>query len=78
MANSFIKSGAYKRILLAGTEVLSRFTDWEDRTTCVLFGDGAGAAILEATDEDRGNSLCTYEVRRRAVGTPAHAGRRLD
>ena len=54
MANSFIKSGAYKRILLVGTEVLSRFTDWEDRTTCVLFGDGAGAAILEATDEDRG------------------------
>ena len=54
IANSFIKSGAYKRILLAGTEVLSRFTDWEDRTTCVLFGDGAGAVILEATDEDRG------------------------
>ncbi len=54
IADSFIKSGAYKRILLVGTEVLSRFTDWEDRTTCVLFGDGAGAAILEATDEDRG------------------------
>jgi len=54
IGDSFIKSGAYKRILLAGTEVLSRFTDWEDRTTCVLFGDGAGAAILEATDEDRG------------------------
>jgi len=54
IADSFIKSGAYKRILLVGSEVLSRFTDWEDRTTCVLFGDGAGAAILEATDEDRG------------------------
>ena len=54
IADSFIKSGAYKRILLVGTEVLSRFTDWEDRTTCVLFGDGAGAVILEATDEDRG------------------------
>lgn len=54
IVDSFIKSGAYKRILLVGTEVLSRFTDWEDRTTCVLFGDGAGAAILEATDEDRG------------------------
>ncbi|MDI6743886.1 MAG: beta-ketoacyl-ACP synthase III [Thermodesulfovibrionales bacterium] len=54
IADSFIKSGAYKRILLVGTEVLSRFTDWEDRTTCVLFGDGAGAAILEATDENRG------------------------
>jgi len=54
IADSFIKSGAYKRILLVGTEVLSRFTDWEDRTTCVLFGDGAGAVILETTDEDRG------------------------
>ena len=54
IADSFIKSGAYKRILLVGSEVLSRFTDWEDRTTCVIFGDGAGAVILEATDEDRG------------------------
>ncbi len=49
VADSFIKSGAYKRILLVGAETLSRFTDWEDRTTCVLFGDGAGAVILEAT-----------------------------
>jgi 3-oxoacyl-[acyl-carrier-protein] synthase-3 len=54
IADNFIKSGAYKRILLVGSEVLSRFTDWEDRTTCVIFGDGAGAIILEATDEDRG------------------------
>lgn len=54
IADSFIKSGVYKRILLVGSEVLSRFTDWEDRTTCVIFGDGAGAVILEATDEDRG------------------------
>jgi len=54
IADSFIKNGTYKRILVVGAEVLSRFTDWEDRTTCVLFGDGAGAAILEATDEDRG------------------------
>lgn len=54
IANGFIRSGAYKRILLIGTELLSRITDWEDRSTCVLFGDGAGAAILEATSEDRG------------------------
>jgi len=54
VADSFIRSGMHKRILVAGTEVLSRFTDWEDRTTCVLFGDGAGAVILGATDEDRG------------------------
>ncbi|KAF0146461.1 MAG: 3-oxoacyl-acyl-carrier-protein synthase III [Nitrospirae bacterium] len=54
IANGFIKSGTYKRILLIGSELLSRITDWEDRSTCVLFGDGAGAAILEATNEDRG------------------------
>ncbi|MCL2139383.1 MAG: ketoacyl-ACP synthase III [Treponema sp.] len=40
-----------KRILIIGTEVLSKFLDWSDRTTCILFGDGAGAAILEKTDE---------------------------
>lgn len=54
VADSFIKSGMYKRILLVGVEMLSRFTDWEDRTTCILFGDGAGAAILEATDGENG------------------------
>lgn len=54
VADSFIKSGMYKRILLVGAEMLSRFTDWEDRTTCILFGDGAGAAILEATDGENG------------------------
>jgi len=54
VADSFITSGKYKRILLVGAEVLSKFTDWEDRSTCVLFGDGAGAVILEATSEERG------------------------
>jgi 3-oxoacyl-[acyl-carrier-protein] synthase-3 len=54
VANSFIRSGQYKKILLVGAETLSRFTDWEDRNTCVLFGDGAGAAVLEATNGDNG------------------------
>lgn len=54
VADAFIKSGVYKRILVVGAEILSKFTDWEDRTTCILFGDGAGAAILGATDEDSG------------------------
>lgn len=54
IADSFIKTSQFKRILVVGTEVLSKFTDWEDRTTCVLLGDGAGAAILEATKEDTG------------------------
>ncbi|MBF0464959.1 MAG: ketoacyl-ACP synthase III [Nitrospirae bacterium] len=49
-ANAYIKAGLYKRILLIGSEVLTKFTDWQDRNTCVLFGDGAGAVILEAHD----------------------------
>lgn len=54
VADSFIKTGKYKKVLVVGSEVLSKFTDWEDRSTCVLFGDGAGAVVLEPTDEERG------------------------
>lgn len=54
IADSFIKSGKHERILLVGTEVLSKITDWTDRTTCVIFGDGAGAVIIEPTYEERG------------------------
>ncbi len=54
IADSLIKTEAHRRILLVGAEVLSRVTDWQDRTTCVLFGDGAGAVILEGTKEKRG------------------------
>ncbi len=53
-AESFIKSGACKRVLVAGADALSKFVDWEDRTTCVLFGDGAGAVVLEAATGDSG------------------------
>ncbi|HNT27954.1 MAG TPA: beta-ketoacyl-ACP synthase III [bacterium] len=49
-ADSFIKSGLYRTILVIGTENLSKFTDMQDRNTCVLFGDGAGATILQASD----------------------------
>lgn len=54
IADSFIRSGIHKRVLVVGTEVLSKITDWEDRTTCVLFGDGAGAVIAESTKEEKG------------------------
>jgi len=54
VADAFIRARTYRRVLVVGAEVLSKFTDWEDRTTCVLFGDGAGAVVLEATEEDRG------------------------
>ena len=49
IAKSFIESGAKKNILIIGAEKLSSITDYEDRTTCILFGDGAGAAIISAT-----------------------------
>lgn len=54
IADGFVRSGMRRRILVVGAEVLSRVTDWTDRSTCVLFGDGAGAAIVEPTEEDRG------------------------
>lgn len=54
IADGLIRSGMRSRILVVGAEVLSKVTDWKDRTTCVLFGDGAGAAIVEGTNEDRG------------------------
>lgn len=47
----FIQAGAYQRVLVAGSDVLSRIVDWEDRGTCVLFADGAGAVVLEASDQ---------------------------
>ncbi len=54
IADSFIKSGRSKKALVIGAEVLSRVVDWTDRNTCILFGDGAGAAVLEASDEPSG------------------------
>jgi 3-oxoacyl-[acyl-carrier-protein] synthase-3 len=58
-ADNFLRTGAFKRALVIGAETFSRLLDWTDRTTCVLFGDGAGAVVLEATQqtgsrEDRG------------------------
>ena len=59
IADSLLKTGGHKRALVIGAETFSRILDWNDRTTCVLFGDGAGAVVLEAqeqpgTVEDRG------------------------
>lgn len=51
VADQFIKTGMTKRALVVGAETLSRITDWSDRNTCVLFGDGAGAVILEASEQ---------------------------
>ena len=51
VADNFIRTGNAKRALVVGAETLSRIIDWTDRTTCVLFGDGAGAVVLEASDQ---------------------------
>lgn len=51
-ADALLRTGAAKRALVIGAETMSRLLDWEDRTTCVLFGDGAGAVVLEAVEVD--------------------------
>jgi 3-oxoacyl-[acyl-carrier-protein] synthase-3 len=50
-ADAYIKSGEYKCVLVIGAETMSKIVDWTDRSTCVLFGDGAGAVVLEASDD---------------------------
>jgi len=54
IADKYIRCGAAKKILVIGAEVLSRVVDWSDRNTCILFGDGSGAAVLEATEGESG------------------------
>jgi 3-oxoacyl-[acyl-carrier-protein] synthase-3 len=63
IANSFIANGQAKNVLVIGSETFSRILDWQDRTTCVLFGDGAGAVVLRAEvgkgdNSDRGILMC--------------------
>ena len=54
-ADLYLRGGMARRALVVGSETFSRLLDWEDRTTCVLFGDGAGAVVLEARPEDEAN-----------------------
>lgn len=51
---SFVRSGMYRNVLVIGVEILSRFLNWSDRSTCVLFGDGAGAVVIQASDQPGG------------------------
>ena len=59
VADNFIKAGQARNVLVIGAETFSRILDWEDRTTCVLFGDGAGAVVLHAEDEVTGTGRCS-------------------
>jgi 3-oxoacyl-[acyl-carrier-protein] synthase-3 len=54
VADSYIRSGMFKNALVVGSETLSRYLDFSDRSTCILFGDGAGAVVLSASDEEGG------------------------
>lgn len=59
IADQFIRSGMMKRVLVVGVELLSRILNWKDRTTCVLFGDGAGAVVLGPAEDDGRGVLST-------------------
>ncbi len=59
IAEGLIKSGSYKKILVIGAEVISTYINWKDRSTCVLFGDGAGAAVMGMAEDGHG-ILSTY------------------
>lgn len=66
-AAQFIRTGTYRNVLLIGADVLSRWVDWSDRGTCILFGDGAGAVVLQPREEDQ---LLGFELR--SDGTQGH------
>lgn len=59
-ASQFIRTGTYRTVLLIGADILSRWVDWSDRRTCVLFGDGAGAVVLQASEREH---LLGFELR---------------
>ena len=76
VVDSLLRSGAHKRALVIGSETFSRILDWEDRTTCVLFGDGAGAIVLAAEESDE---PATSPTARGILATSLHAdGRHND
>lgn len=63
LANSMINSGLGKRILVIGADAVSRALNWEDRATCVLFGDGAGAVIIEAVSDENESGIIACELK---------------
>ena len=60
VAREMVATGAYRRALVTGSETLSKITDWEDRSTCVLFGDAAGSAVVAAVEE--GHGILSYSL----------------
>lgn len=62
IADQFIRCGTKKNVLCIGAEVLSSYVNWNDRTTCVIFGDGAGAAVVSATQDDTGSLVVSHHI----------------
>lgn len=62
ISDQMIRTGAYKNILIVGAEVLSRFVDYQDRTTSILFGDGAGAAVVSRADADSKSEILGHKL----------------
>ena len=67
-ASQFVAGGAMKNVLVVGAEVMSRYVDWSDRNTCILFGDGAGAAVVSAVEA--GSGLLGFDVGANGAGGP--------
>ena len=63
VANQYISTGLYKTILVIGSETLSSFTNWQDRSSCILFGDGAGAVVLEQVPTDSPRKILSSHMR---------------
>ena len=74
-ASQFLHNGAYRTAVVIGADAMSRWVDWSDRNTCVLFGDGAGAAVLRASGEDEPCGILGYEMHSNGAGRtpPAYA-----
>lgn len=58
VGTQFIATGMYRHVLVIGAEIISKFVDWQDRNTCILFGDGAGAVVLQASEQPTGLLTC--------------------
>merc|ERR1712070_686057 len=67
-ASQFLHNGAYKTAVVIGADALSRWVDWSDRNTCVLFGDGAGAVVMKSCEEGEGAGLLGYEMHSNGAG----------
>ena len=61
-ASQFMHTGAYKKVMVIGADALTRFLNWEDRGTCILFGDGSGAMVMEATDSVEDSGLLGFAL----------------